>query len=93
MDKFVVLTSKRYWGKGDTLKEALKNAGNFPAEVIIYRYPSHLVDPDSIRVDEMGGIRWTWTEEGSKVKDVIGVDIFKLGNFDCTKRLTLSPTK
>lgn len=94
MDKFVIITNRGYWGKADSLKQALKNAGGFPAEVIIYRFPNHLVDPDSIVVNGMGGVEYKYTDMGLSFRDN-GFEsmytLFKLGNFTCSKQLNLKP--
>lgn len=92
MEKFVVITNRGYWGKADTLNEALKNAGGLPAEVIVYRYPDHLVDLDSIRVTDMGGVAFTYTDMGLNIRDngfASMSTLFRLGNFTCSKQLNL----
>lgn len=55
------------WGKGPTLKSAydaiphsrprLKRDG-----CIVYEFDSGKVKPESLYVDDMGGLRWEWTD-------------------------------
>lgn len=93
--KFVVITNRGYWGKADTLKQALKNAGGFPAEVIVYRYPETLVKLDSIAVNGMGGVEFKYTELGVKVREDLPNlhNMFKMGNFDVSKQLNMKPVE
>jgi len=60
--KYLIITSRGYWGKADSLIEAAKNANvnSKNVESIVYRF-----DPDIVEecwVTNMGSVEWSWSK-------------------------------
>jgi len=60
--KYVIITARGYWGKGDSLIEAAKNAKATAkgVESVVYRF-----DPDMVKecgVTDMGSVEWSWSK-------------------------------
>jgi hypothetical protein len=59
-----VISNSGYWGKGDTLSEALKNcSGSRPVRVTVYKLPHTVVDPASVAVTDYGTVRYRVVED------------------------------
>jgi hypothetical protein len=68
-----VAMAPNFWGKGETIEEAKKNlkaAGGKLTTYIVTQLPPGAED---VYVDQLGYIRWTWSEGADKTQESVVV--------------------
>ena len=97
MITYWIITNRGYWGKGETLLEAAKNASvneTKSAECFGTVYMTSDLCTENPYVSDFGTLNWTWKEDYTEEMRKMFLEVFHLGKFHLWRRgetLTMIP--